>query len=332
MLAAIFIGMTATLFLVFPRVVNWLADQLGNMGDPIELVPALTHWAIALLINFVLLYLYVFRPLQHFRRARRAQGLVLRKGEGVAFMDAESVRQQVFKAVSHVDSVQRTEVSVSNDLGRAVVQVNVLVDNQINGVKKKQEIRREIKKVVEDQLGVGLASEPVINIRLAPIGQEVPYATSPEAPYSPPPAPSRTAAPAPIPAPSPEAAREPGDGVRSWRREPPDARRATDEQPVPEAIKGLSDFHVAAPPSSQPVIARRPLEFGAGRAAESVVEPSPESAPEPDDEPAAPEQALPATDAGEAQAAPAAESDADLASEADADVDSAAESDSASDA
>lgn len=255
MLGALFIGVTASLFVVFPRVVNWLADRLGNMGDPLDVGQALVHWAVALIINLALIYFYVFRPLQRLRQARRAQGLIVRRGQGVAYVDAESARQQVYGAVSALPAVQRVEVTVGNSQGRAEVQLNVLVDREIHAAKKKQEIRREIKKVVEDQLGVALAGEPVINIRLTPLGTDIPYAVTTEAPYTPPPA--RPAPPPPVvmPAASPEAVREPAPSaevVRGWRREP-----------APESIKGYTDMGHALAPSGGPPVPTAPIEFGA---------------------------------------------------------------------
>jgi hypothetical protein len=258
-LGAIFIGVMATLFLVFPRVVNWLADRLGNMGDPLDVGQALIHWAVALLINVVLLYYFVFRPLQRLRQSRRAQGLIVGRGQGIAYVDTESSRQQVYSAVAALPAVQRVEVTVGNNQGRADVQLNVLVDREINAAKKKQEIRREIKKVVEDQLGVGLSGEPVINIRLTSLGTDIPYAVTTEAPYTPPPA--RPAPPAPVlmPTPSPEAVRQPASSVeadRNWRREP-----------VPETIKGYTDMRHALAPSSEPPMAEAPIQFGAAETA-----------------------------------------------------------------
>lgn len=261
MLGAIFVGVTATLFIVFPRVVNWLADRLGNMGDPLDVGQALIHWAVALVINIVLLYYFVFRPLQRLRQARRAQGLIVGRGQGVAYVDTESARQQVYSAVVALPAVQRTEVTVGNNQGRAEVQLNVLVDREINAAKKKQEIRREIKKTLEDQLGVGLAGEPVINIRLTALGADIPYASTPEAPYTAPPARPAPPVSSPVlmPAPSPEAVREPtvsGDAGRDWRREP-----------VPETIKGYTDMRHALAPSSEPPLPEAPLAFGVADAA-----------------------------------------------------------------
>jgi hypothetical protein len=283
-LAAIFVGATVTLFVVFPRVVNELANLLGQMGDPIELLPALVHSGVALLIDFLLGYFFVVRPLQHFRRSRGARGLIVRKGQGVAFMDTESVRQQIYAAISRIDAVKRTEVSVNNDLGRAEIQLNVLADNQINAAKKKQEIRRETKKVVEDQLGIALAGEPMINMRLEPIAAEVPYAVPPEVPYTPPasqPKPAET----PRPEPKPLLSRLHLGGDRQPEAESlPAEEPEGEEASIPELVKGMTDIH-AGGPSSQPPFTRR--SFGLGKEAE---EPQPEKIPasEPSEIPAVP--------------------------------------------
>src|SRR5207249_1987702 len=51
LLAVIFIGLTVTLFIVFPRVVNMLADSLGTGAENA------THWIPAIVIDIVLLIL-----------------------------------------------------------------------------------------------------------------------------------------------------------------------------------------------------------------------------------------------------------------------------------
>ncbi len=172
-LAVIFVGIVVTLFVGLPRVANMLADLLGTGAEePAHWIPVAVVWLLLLLI----LYFWVWRPWRQFTYAQEAQGLVVQRGQGRAYMDTESVRQQVYSAVAKVVDIQRAEVTINNDLGRALVQVNVLTGNDINGPKKKQEISREIKKVVQDQLGIQLAGEPVINISLTPIGGDVPYA------------------------------------------------------------------------------------------------------------------------------------------------------------
>lgn len=197
-LAALLIGATALLLLAFPRT---LADLANWVGSSDTFVVVLLRWFAALAINAGLIWFFIVKPLTHLRKARRTSGLVVRRGQGVAFLDTESARQQVFSAVSKVTDVQKVEVTVLNDLGRAEVTVNVLTHHDINGIKKKGEIRREIKKTLEDQLGLGLAQEPVINLRLSQTGPEVPYAASPDLMQI---APGRVNTPATEPKPSPK--------------------------------------------------------------------------------------------------------------------------------
>src|SRR5215813_11455139 len=168
-LAAIFVAVVVALFLVFPQlanqIANQLADLLGNMGrtpdQPFEWGPALLHWAIALVIDIPLLWFFVIIPIRHlFAQRGRGEGLIVQKGQGIAYMDRESVRQQVYAAITKIKDIERVEVSIDNDHGRAAILMNILTQNTISGPQKKQEIRRELKKVVEDQLGIRVANEP----------------------------------------------------------------------------------------------------------------------------------------------------------------------------
>jgi hypothetical protein len=199
-LAIFFVGLTMTLLIVFPRVINWLADLLGTGAENWQ------HWIPAIVIDLILLilaYVWVWRPWQQFRAAQNAQGLIVRKGQGRAYMDAESVRQQVYAAVMKVSDVQRADVTISNDLGRAVVQIGVTTENTIQGPKKKQEISRDVRKIVEDQLGIRMAGEPIINISLAPISGESLSVARPQPSFqaaAPEPRAPAAAVPAPMPA------------------------------------------------------------------------------------------------------------------------------------
>lgn len=180
-LAGLFIILVVWLFVVFPRAVNLLADLLGNMGDPLVAREQLVHTVIALVASLLPLYFLIIRPFQKAHLPQDGHGLVVRQGQGVAYIDTESVRNQVYRAVTEIGAIKRVEVSVESDGGRAAILLNLTTENNINGGRKKQEIRREIKKVVEDQLGVQLAGEPTINFRLAQIEPDIPQAT-PEPP------------------------------------------------------------------------------------------------------------------------------------------------------
>ncbi len=180
-LGAILIGVVATLFLVFPRLINRLADVLGTMGEPggaLDPRQAAIHGIIALVIDLILLYFFVWRPLRVLRDSTDSRGLVVRKGEGRAYIDAESVRQQVYNAISKIAGIEHAEVNIGNDEGRAVIQMNIVTDLSLNGPKKKNEINREVRKIVQDQLGVDLSDKPTINFSLVPVGPEVPLIAS----------------------------------------------------------------------------------------------------------------------------------------------------------
>jgi hypothetical protein len=203
-LAGLFIIVVIWLFVVFPRVVNQLADLLGNMGDPLIATEQLIHTVIALVASLIPLYFLIIRPYLNVKLPHDGHGLVVRQGQGVAYIDTESVRNQVYRAVTEIGAIKRTEVSIESDGGRAAVLLNLTTENNINGGRKKQEIRREVKKVVEDQLGVQLAGEPTINFRLANIEPDIPQATPEPVPTPPaarpiyvPPAPTPVGAPPP---------------------------------------------------------------------------------------------------------------------------------------
>jgi hypothetical protein len=237
-LAGVVIITIIWLFVVFPRVVNQLAGLLGNMGDPLIPREQLLHTLVALVASLIPLYWLIIRPFRQVKLPQDGRGLVVRQGQGLAYIDSESVRHQVYRAVSEVGGVKRTEVSVENEGGRAVILLNLTTENSINGGRKKQEIRREIKKVVEDQLGVQLAGEPTINFRLAQLEPDIPQAR-PE-PKAEPVATGRPASPAVTPArPAPPASTR--NPVNTPMAPPPHAA-PREEKPEPAA---------------NPVIARR---------------------------------------------------------------------------
>jgi hypothetical protein len=291
LLAIIFIGLAVTLFVCFPRVVNALADTFGTGAEEVS------HWIPAIVIDLLLViiaYFWVWRPWRRFTYAQEAQGLVVYRGQGRAYMDTESVRQQVYAAVAKIPDVQRAEVTINNDLGRASIQVNVLTGNDIHGPKKKQEISREIKKVVQDQLGIQLAGEPMINISLTPIAGEVPHATpatpplvskSPSSPRTTSEPVRSTSEPARRPVMTPTRS-EPTPPVESPRTEPVEIRTSepvmSEPPPAEESTTVPSDTGTS---SDSPVIgsrpfARRPFVPPGGSSTLPDLPPRPETAPD----------------------------------------------------
>jgi membrane protein implicated in regulation of membrane protease activity len=172
-IAGIILAALAILFLIFPAWIIELAQNIGLKTSDTGTV--IVYWLLAFALVLPILYLLVFIPLLRLR-PRRGDGLAVRKGQGVGYIDPESVRQQVYISVTRIGGIQRAEVSIDNENGRADVRVNLQTESNINAPKKKQEVRREIKKVVEDQFGVALASEPTINMRLESAGLTIPHA------------------------------------------------------------------------------------------------------------------------------------------------------------
>jgi hypothetical protein len=193
-----------------------------------------------------------------------------------------------------VSDVQRTDVTISNDLGRAVVQLGVTTENTIQGPKKKQEISREVRKIVEDQLGIRLAGEPIINISLAPISDEGLSTARPQPSFqtvTPEPRAPAAAVPAPMPAVPPKV--EPLDRPKPLPVEP----AKTEAAPVlplkseagakaDESGEGGTDFAAPAKP-----FVRRPFAPPSGSARLPDLPPIPVSKPPAEDKkPAEPDE------------------------------------------
>jgi hypothetical protein len=183
-LGALFIIISVWLFLVFPRVVNQIADVLGNMGygEPpfnVNMREGVIHAVIALVLSLIIAYFFMWRPTRRLRESFNTPGLVIRKGEGQAFIDTESVRQQVLQAIGSITEIRHADVNVSNDSGKANIQLNIMTDISLNGPKKKNEINREIRKIVQDQLGLEISGKPTIHFSLTPPVPEVPMIAPP---------------------------------------------------------------------------------------------------------------------------------------------------------
>lgn len=259
-LTGVFIIVMFWLFLVFPRVVNLLADLLGNMGTPLIAREQLIHTAIALVASLPPLWYFIIRPFREIRELADGQGLMVRQGQGIAYIDTESARHQIYKAVSSVGGIKHTEVSVDSRNGRAVVLLNLTTENSINGGRKKQEVRREVKKVLEDQLGVQLAGEPTINFRLAQIDADIPRPSEPVI-AAPPPAPRPSTLPSPAPTPARSAPRP----------EPP----VVVEPPATASYGGSS----SSTSSTSPIVGRRQMVTDTTSTPTSVVTPVPAPTP-----------------------------------------------------
>jgi hypothetical protein len=235
-LGTLLIGITVTLFLVFPRVVNHIADLLGNMGVasdgsaiPVDIRQGLIHVLIALLIDIFLLYFFIWRPTKALRESYQITGLVVRKGEGQAFIDTESVRQRVLNALAKIADIQHADVIVTNDEGRAIIKLNIITDLAVNGPQKKNEINREVRKIVKDQLGIDVSGKPTINFTLAPEQPPVPLIPAGIPPRET--LPVETPPPAPVIIPEPVVVSPPPVVTTVTESEPPPTELSWNETP-----------------------------------------------------------------------------------------------------
>jgi len=193
-IAAIFIGTILTLLIAFPRVINELADVMSTQPTNIAIA---AHWLIAFIIDVLLIYIAIILPWRRVRETWDLAGLIVKRGPGRAYMDVESVRQQVYAAVVHVPDIQHTEVAIENKEGRAKVTIDVISSPAINAPRKKANLRREIHKVLINQLGIHLAGEPIITIHLASLPADIPSKETKAA------IPAIASTPVPTPAPTP---------------------------------------------------------------------------------------------------------------------------------
>jgi hypothetical protein len=265
-LGALLIIILVWLFLVFPRVVNQLADLLGQMGTGdnifmVDLGMGAVHALIALVITVIVAYFFIWRPTRQLKESLDAPGLIIKKGEGIGYVDTESVRQQIFAAISKFTDIKRADVNVENDAGRALIRMSIVTDILLNGPQKKNEINREVRKIVQDQLGIDIQGKPMINFSLSPLVPETPLITSGASSrtesYAEPEIES-TPATSPLPMPPPED--EPEVGETSYRpagpsgidlaRSDPFAKTRPESTPLP--ISGEDDPTYTAGASSTP--------------------------------------------------------------------------------
>lgn len=164
-----------TAFLVFPKNVADVANELDQQESGIRLLLVLA----ALLADLVLLSI-IYQELRP--RRRTAQGLIVRSRGSSAEISFESVKSSLNSQIGKVSGVHAVNARVRGERGRVVVELDIDADETVHLRKKTDEIHREIVKIVERQLGLRLASKPLIKFRLLsePAPLRVSSAAAPE--------------------------------------------------------------------------------------------------------------------------------------------------------
>src|SRR5262249_7529851 len=90
------------------------------------------------------------------------------RGSGaVTEVSIESARERILKAVSDVPDVVAAEASVKPVRGRADIELQVTVfGHDVKLPDKQRDINRALKQVIDKQLGLEMAGQPRIHIRI----------------------------------------------------------------------------------------------------------------------------------------------------------------------
>ncbi|MBL8156816.1 MAG: hypothetical protein JNM70_21750 [Anaerolineae bacterium] len=151
------IGATAALLLVPKNVGEW-AGSISEVSLVIRLLLAVVIGAVLLLLTLALI-----RP----DPRAKLPGLVMRTSGALADVSVESARERILKAVGDVKDVVSVEAQVKPVQGRADVELHVTVfGHDVRLPDKQKEINRAISQVVDKQLGLRMAGQPRVHIRI----------------------------------------------------------------------------------------------------------------------------------------------------------------------
>ncbi|MBZ0295791.1 MAG: hypothetical protein K8L99_24750 [Anaerolineae bacterium] len=100
-------------------------------------------------------------------RRMTGDGLVVKASGAVADVSVESARTLILNTVKQVPDVTAATATLKAVDGKADIELDVNVQGQtVNVPKKQQEINRALKQVVYKQLGLQLAGQPRVHIKL----------------------------------------------------------------------------------------------------------------------------------------------------------------------
>jgi len=156
---ALFFIVVLTGFLVLPEQMIRLAEEIDGQERNIRAL--LVAWA--LLADFILVYI-IWQELR-VHRGDDEQLIVKSRGAS-AEITLDSVQNNIEAQLQKLEQVYGVQADVRNERGKVLVDAEVDADENVNVPKKTNEIHREIKKVVERQMGLKLGDKPQIRFRL----------------------------------------------------------------------------------------------------------------------------------------------------------------------
>lgn len=159
MLAVIAVLISVTALLVAPQLVIDLAGR-------VQAAPSGTR--AILVVVAVLVDLLLIAVLVCIVRPPRKEGLVVRARGAKAEVSVDSVQRQINTRIAQVSDVLdvQTGVEVTQE-GAARVEMNVRTRPDIVIPEKQKELGRVLRQLIEKQMGLRLAGDPIIHIALA---------------------------------------------------------------------------------------------------------------------------------------------------------------------
>lgn len=152
-IAAVLALAVITLLLLFPT----------QVGDALDAINGFLRLVLIIALDAGLLYL-IYMQIRALSGANH-DGLIVKTGDSVTEINAESVQERIQKAISDVPNVAGVTVKVLPVRGRAKVALNVNAHDSVRDLPAMQkEIDKALHQTVRKQLGIALAGRPHIQI------------------------------------------------------------------------------------------------------------------------------------------------------------------------
>lgn len=149
-------------FLVFPKAVSDLALALEEQESGIRLLLVI----LAVLADAALVFI-IYQELRTPLRKYNEDSLPVRARGSHAEISMESVKQNLNSQLMALDDIFSVQTDVESVRGRVAVDMNINARDTVNIKRKTSLIQREIKKIVERQLGLKLDSTPTLHFELS---------------------------------------------------------------------------------------------------------------------------------------------------------------------
>jgi len=207
LLITVLLIVLVSIFLLSPQTVSVWAGTISEQSSLIRVLVTVVVGALLLFVTWL-----------QIRPDPKAQmtGLMMRVSGAITEVSVESARERILKAVSDVPDVVSAEAQVKPIRGRADIELDVTVFGyEVKLPNKQKEINRALNQVINKQLGLRMASQPRVHIKI--YGEEPKKPASPvlEKPLSPP---ISVIVEKPISSPEPEPKQSSGF-LGGWRRE-----------------------------------------------------------------------------------------------------------------